>query len=88
MRKKKKSIRTELPWIITGYGFAGTLIGILVGIIILMLAAPLGLPWYIDMLAAFTVGGMLGATYTVNMEDLNEELWITENSRCKIFDLK
>lgn len=75
-KRRRHSTRYEWWWLVTGFGFAGLLIGILAGIAVFLFMHMFDVvPWYISLMGGVGIGGMCGTSYVMTMEDITAAKW-------------
>lgn len=76
--RRRHSTRYEWWWIVTGFGFAGFLIGALTAIAVFLFMHMFDLlPWWVSLMGGIGIGGMAGTSYVAAMEDISAEKWHT-----------
>lgn len=74
--RRRHSVKHEMWWILTGFGFAGFLIGLLAGMVVYLFMASFNLlPWWVNLFGGVGIGGMCGTSYCAAMEDITAEKW-------------
>lgn len=74
--RRRHSVKHELWWYLTGFGFAGLLIGLLAGMVVYLFMASFDLlPWWVNLFGGVGIGGMCGTSYCAAMEDMTAAKW-------------